>query len=98
MHRNALAAGTAAAILILAMHEANAAARLPGWPHLDGAVQPAVVMFNLAPIRHHIPDTLIELIGAAVPWHSLPEGCAAHPGSAPASADSRLSRDPPAPC
>lgn len=103
MHRSAILAGGAAAILNLSAHPAGAVARQPGLPSAliqdaDHAIQPVVVMFNLALVRHRMLDTLTELIGSAAPPRSPPASCAVHPEPAPASGGSRLSRDPPAQC
>ena len=102
MRRTTILAG-AAAILIVAGHAATTAApqlRLPQPPnrHADLAIQPVVVMFNLAILRRHMLDTLTELIGSAAPSRSPQASCAARAGSAPGSAGSRLSPDPPAQC
>jgi hypothetical protein len=56
--------------MILAGHTAIAGVTPLGLPqtpnlHADGAVQPAIVMFNLALVRHHMLDTLTELIASA---------------------------------
>lgn len=103
MHRIAILAGAAAVILSLLGYPATAAVRQSGLlyslnRHADLAIQPVVVMFNLAMVRHHMLDTLTELIRSPVLSRSPPANCAAHPGSAPVSAGSRLSRDPPARC
>ena len=79
MHRSALLAGVAFAILNLSGYPAAAGAPQPGLPHsltrhADFAIQPVVVMFNLAIVRRHMLDTLTELIGSAAPSRSPPYG------------------------
>jgi hypothetical protein len=67
MPRSALLAGAAAATLILGGSVARATTRMPAAsavsaPHVGSAVQPAVVMFELAIVRMRMLNTLTELI------------------------------------
>lgn len=68
MSRNALLAG-AAALLIAGAEGAASAAAVPAHAGTEcsraPAIQPAIVMFGLAVVRHHMLDTLTELVGRA---------------------------------
>ena len=70
MPRSALLTAATAAVLVVAAPGARALTRMPAAPAISAArtgsaIQPAIVMFDLAIVRMRMLNTLTELIGSS---------------------------------